>query len=336
MHSGLVSTPHLQIIMTAQEYITATLQTLAKPIPTEDIGNSSIEDAVLSKVMSKKFRKLKADDEAIRIARGAIKQAVENNQPVKIGLLFGGNKLWRFEEAPEIDWAELFSLIYFLRWMKSIASVYPLGAHFEYYSQDISVESLNNIPRSETDLYSETFKSMLAWINPYIPENVQVTYKRHADEYVDLNEYHADIEEAKKIILANNNGELPLLDKAQKAAIELNVKLRSGQDNDPLWRENVELEHQAIFETKTLVPYLTDPTIIPSCPTWYEGTIATGSTKHSYAKFWTAVGVLKKNKDSYDELTLTPNQLELAKFEWEKVNLEGLEGKNFKRIRLIV
>jgi hypothetical protein len=321
--------------MTAQDYILSELQKLAEPMPIDDIGSTPIEEAIFAKVMSKKFRKLKADDTAISITKGAIKYAVAHSKPVKVGLLFGGNKLWRFEEAPQIDWAEFFSLIYYLRWMKSIARVYAPGAHFDYYSQDVSVESLNNVPRSETDQYSETFKLMLEWIRPYMPEKVQVTYRRHADEYTDVSEYYAELEEAKKVVLAKNNGKLPELDDAQKAATELNVKLLPGQDDDPLWREKVELQHQAIFETESLLPYLTDPAIIPTCPTLYPELIATGSTKKSYAKFWAAVGVLEKSDAGFNELVLTPNQLASANFEWQDVNLEGLAGKNFKRIRVL-
>jgi len=43
-------------------------------------------------------------------------------------------------KAPEIDWAELFSLTYFLQWLKSIASVYEPGAYLEYYSEDVVLE----------------------------------------------------------------------------------------------------------------------------------------------------------------------------------------------------
>lgn len=320
--------------MTAQEYILSELQKLAQPVPLEDIDNTPVEDAIYAKVMSKKFRKLKADDKAVEITKGAIKHAVENNEPVKIGLLFGGNKLWRFEEAPEIDWAELFSLMYYLRWMRTIASVYEPGAHFDYYSQDISVETLNNIPRADTDRYQETFKAMLEWMKPYIPERVKVTYRRHADD-VDRATYLKEIEEGKKVIRNKNSGGLPKLDDAQKAATELNVKPRPGQTDDPEWHEKVELEHQAIFETKSLTPYLADPTIIPTCPTIYPELIATGSTKKSYAKFWAAVGGLERSGDSFNELVLTPRQLESADFEWEDVKLEGLIGKNFKRIRVL-
>lgn len=321
--------------MTAQEYIFSELQALASPLPKGEIGRVPVEDAIFAKVMSKKFRKLKADDKTISITKTAIKLAVENKQPVKIGVLFGGNKLWRFEEAPEIDWAELFSLMYYLRWMKTIASVYEYGAHFDYYSQDVSVESLNNVPLSETDRYSEGFKAMLEWIKPYMPQNVKVTYRRHADEYKDVSEYYAEIEDAKKVVLASNGGKLPQLDDAQKTATELNVKLRPGQADDPLWREKVELEHQAIFETKMLQPYLADPALIPTCPTPYPELIATGSTKKSMAKFWAGVGALEKSDRTFSQLVLTPKQLAAADFVWEKVGISGLEGKNFKKIRII-
>lgn len=329
-----MSASHLHFVMTAQDYIISTLNELAKPLTKEQV-KGSLEEAIYAKIMSKKFRKLKVDEDCENLVRKAIKYAVDNKKPVFVGVLFGGNKLWRLDEAPEIDWAELFSLEYFVDWMKSIASVYEYGAHFDYYSQNISVESLNNVPRSETDQYTNTFKDMLEWIKPYMPENVSVTYRLHADEYNDVSEYYSELEESKKQILKNNNGELPKMETAQYAATELNVRLRPHQDDDPLWREKVELEHQAIFGTKSLLPYLTDETLIPTCPTAFPGLIATGSTKSSYAKFWAGAGALLKKGDEYHRVVLTPNQLANSKFEWEAVSIEGLKGKNFHKIRVL-
>lgn len=308
---------------------------MATPVQKVNIGDTPLEEAIFTKVMSKKFRKLKVDDKGIETTKKAIRTAIERKEPVTIGILFGGNKLWRFEEAPEIDWAELFSLTYFVLWIKGIASVYEHGARIEYYSQDISVERLNNIFRSETNKYSETFLSMLDFIKPYLPKGISITYKRHIDEYKDPSTYDKEIEEAKKEILAENKGKLPKLDEHMKAATELNVKLTPKQADDPQWREKVELEHQAIFKTPVLIKYFNDPILVPACPTWYPETIATGSTKRSYAKFWAGVGVLKWENDSFVELVLTPKQLKAADFVWENVNIKGLEGKNFKRVRVV-
>ena len=301
----------------------------------EDIGSVPLEEAIYTKLMSKKFRKLKAGDECIQIAKKAISASVKENKPIRIFQMFGGNKLWRFEEAPEIDWAELFSLTYFIQWSRLIASVYKPGVLFEYFSQDISVESLNNVSRKETDKYSETFKELLEFAKPYFPENVKVIYTRHYDLFKNPDDYIKELDEAKKKILKDNNGQLPKMDEHQLAATELNVKLKSGQADDPQWREKVELEHQAIFITPTLDKYTSDPDIIWTCPTYYPDSVVTGSTKRSYAKFWAAVGALKREKDSYAELVLTPKQLKEATFNWQEIEIKGLEGKNFKRIRIV-
>lgn len=321
--------------MTAQDYILSTLQRLAEPVMPENIGTASPEDGIFAKVMSKKFRKLKADDATVAVTKKAIKLAIKAREPIPINVIFGGNKLWRLDEAPEIDWAELFSTIYLSRWLKSIASVYPPGARLEYFSEDVVLETMNNLPKEETDRYSETFIDMLKWIEAYLPENVSVSYRRYGDEYGDISEYLAELEEAKKKTLAKLGGVLPVLSVAQKAAAELNVRLLPGQADDPLWREKTELIHQSIEQTRTMERYIDDPRYIPACPTYFPGCVATGSTKKSYAKFWVGVGALEKSESSYNELVLTPKQLNSARFNWENVTIEGLNNKNLSRIRVL-
>ena len=53
------------------------------------------------------------------------------------------------------------------------------------------------------------------------------------------------------------------------------------------------------------------------------------------AKFWAGVGALERSEDSYNEIVLTPKQLNAAGFDWEKVELDGLSGKNFSRVRVL-
>jgi hypothetical protein len=321
--------------MTAQEHIISILTQLAEPVQVEDIGSTPLEDAIFAKVMSKKFRKVRADEETVRVAKNAIHTAVENGQPVTVSFLFGGNKLWRFEEAPEIDWAELFAVTYFLRWMKTIASVYPPGARLDFYSEDIAVETLNNVPRAEAEQYSASFRAMLDWLKPYMPKGVSVTYRRYAEEYDSYDDYLAELEVAKRRVLAANDGKLPELSDEQKAATELNVRLLPGQADDPLWREKTEVIHRALEETDTMRRYFNDPSIVMACPTSYSGWVAVGSTKRSYAKFWAAVGALEKSGDGFNELVLTPKQIEAATFNWEPVKLDGLSGKNFSKVRIL-
>jgi len=69
--------------------------------------------------------------------------------------------------------------------------------------------------------------------------------------------------------------------------------------------------------------------MIPACPTYYPGCIATGSYQKILRQFWVAVGALERSNDSYNQLVLTPKQLAEAKFDWEGVGLKGLPGRNF-------
>jgi hypothetical protein len=324
--------------MTTQEYIESRIKNL-KTVPDALLDSKlSTEEQIRAKLMSKKFRKLKATLACESGVERAIKNAVKNNEPLVISFLFGGNKLWRLDEAPEIDWAELFSLFYYVDWLKTVTAVHMPGVVLDYYSQDISVETMNNVPRSETDKYSEGFRKMIEWVSPYLPAGVTVTYRRHFEEFKNPDDYYQELELGKQEILKENNGQLPKLSDEMGAATELNVKLKPDQDKDPEWREKVELEHQAIFRTKTLSDkYLNDQSIVFACPTNYEGAveIITGSTKRSYAKFWAAAGALEATGDTFHELVLTPKQLQAAKFEWQDISIEGLEGKNFIKIRII-
>lgn len=331
----VLSTPHLQIYMTAQEYIVSNLKTLAEPVRPEDIGSLSVEEAIFAKVMSKKFRKLKADEDAVKITRGAIECSVKANKPIAINVIFGGNKLWRLDESPEIDWAEFFCTLYFARWLKSIASVYKPGAYLEYYSEDVVLENMNNLPKVETDQYSETFIAMLEWLKSYLPAGVSFNYKRYGDEYASEADYLAELDEAKAKVLKELGGKLPVLTEHQRAATEMNVRLIPGQKDDPLWREKAELIHQSIERTQTMENYIANPAYIPACPTYFPGCVTTGSTKKSLAKFWVGVGALEQDGDKFKEIILTPKQLEAAKFVWENVHIPGLEGKNFSKVRVV-
>lgn len=321
--------------MTPKDYILSTLEALKTPIVLEDIGSISLEEAIYAKVMSKKFRKVKAAERAVRLTKEAIHLFVAEKKPIRIVQMFGGNKLWRFEEAPEIDWAELFSFTYFMQWSRLIASVYEPGVHFEYFSQDICVESMNNVPREQTDRYSQTFHEMLTVVRPFVPSNIQVSYIRLRDLYESTEQYYRELEVAKQKVLEENNGALPTMTDAMKKATELNVRLKPGQDDDVLWREKVELEHQAIFKTTMLAAYSSDPHMIWTCPTFYDDCVVTGSTKRSFAKFWAGVGALQPEGEKYAELVLTPKQLETIPYLWEDISIPGLDSRNFKKIRIL-
>ena len=322
--------------MTPQQYLEKRLSALREATPGDRSQTSGTAERIHARLLSKKFRKIKASADCEAAVARVIKHCMDANVPIVLSTLFGGNKLWRFDEAPEVVWAELFNLFYYSDWAKTVAAEHAPGVILDYISQDISVASLNNVPRSETDQYSITYRNLIAWLEPYLPTGVSVRYRRHFDAFENPDDYYAELEQGKQEILKENGGQLPKLNEAMKIATELNVRTKSGQDKDPLWREKVELEHQAIFRTKTLNTFFTAPDRISLSPTNYEdsNSIITGSTKRSYAKFWAGVGALERLGDSFGELVLTPSQLENTPMAWGPVAFEGLTGKNFSRVRL--
>ena len=145
--------------------------------PVDFKSDKDLADFIFQIVMSKKFRKYKVTpDDYLNHIKGAIDSSIKNNLPIKFLFPFGGYKLWRLEEAPEADWAELFSMMYFAKWLKPITEVYKPGVHFDFSSDDIVVERLNNIPKSDTESYTKSFWLVVNFLEKYLPNNFKFTF----------------------------------------------------------------------------------------------------------------------------------------------------------------
>jgi hypothetical protein len=120
--------------------------------------------------------------------------------------------------------------------------------------------------------------------------------------------------------------------------IELNAKPNPEERKDPKWKEKNTLLHDAYISlTKREAGYTFLPNkILAFTQPLPSGVfIAVGSTKDSIAKFWTGVGALKERGDDLRQIILSPSQLEKSQFNSENVQIAGLDGKNFKKIRII-
>ncbi len=321
---------------TPKEYILSQLRGLSVEVASPTFQNqTSLVDFLYKSVLSKKFRKYSVTPEYQNYIRSSIELNVKNNQPIKITIVFGGYKLWRFKESPEPDWAELFSMIYYAEWLKPITDAYAPGVWFDFYSDDAIVKYIDNIPREDTERYREVFREILDFMKLYLPGNMKFTLNRVGDQYASEEEFLSDVEDRKKKILEQNGGKLPLLSREQRETLDLNVRLNPGQENDPEWREKVQLMHDAYMQVGKRRPYYRVPDKIVAITKRLDNTIAVGTTKTSIAKFWAGVGALKKRDNGFIETILTPNQLALATVAWEPLALDGLNGKNFKEIRII-
>lgn len=319
--------------MRPEEYIQSQLDKL-KQSSNLQFESKDLSENIFKAVMSKKFRKYSVNPEYIDHIKEAIKLNVEKNEPIKFTLVFGGYKLWRLNETPEVDWAELFSMIYYTNWVKPICEIYKPGVWFDFFSDDVIVPQMNNIDPENTKAYQESFKKLLEFIKPYLPHNLSITLNRVGDQYESLEAFQNNLEENKKAILEKCGDKLPELNEEQKATVELNVRLRPGQDSDPNWREKVQLVHDAYAQSSKRRPYYRteDKLMVITRP--IPNSIAVGTTKHSVMKFWIGAGVLEKNNESFNENIFSPKQLENNKFKWDSITIPNLEGKNFTKIRV--
>lgn len=322
--------------MTAKEFIEKKLNDLKiteKPVQTFK-SQEDLADFIFKSIMSKKFRKFSVLPEYREYIKEAILDSIKNNFPIEFVISFGAYKLWRFEETPEADWAELFTLMYYAKWLKPITEVYKPGVHFDFNSDEIIVERLNNIPIQDTEDYARSFKIVLNFLEKFLPENLKFTLTPIRSSYKP-EEFEKDLKE-EVMKLQEKLGGFPILSDAIKQSVELNVKLKPNQNNDPFWREKVELLHQAYYNVSHWRPYMYGKNKIFVWVNKKNGKrVCVGTTKTSVAKFWVGVGALKKTGDEFLEYVLSPSQLEKSKFEWEDISINELSGKNFKKIRIL-
>jgi hypothetical protein len=294
-----------------------------------------LPEFIYKTITSKKFRKFSIIPEYQEHIKEVITESIKNNLPIKFSFPFGGYKLWRLEETPEVDWAELFTLMYYAKWLKPITEVYEPGIIFDFASDDMIVERMNNIPKKDTELYRKSFNDLIKFLEKYLPKNLKFTFTPISSFYT-TEEFEKDLADKIEKKKEEFKG-LPILDDKRRSMVELNVKLKLGQDEDPLWKEKIELLHQAYYTISKRRPYNRAKNKILVFPTSVKDgkVIAVGTTKTSVAKFWVGIGVLKKKADKFIEYVLSPSQIEKNNLKKENVQIEGLAYKNFKTIKII-
>ena len=321
--------------MTPQQFIEERLAALRMPDKTAQPDD--IVEAIYAIVMSKKFRKYSCTPEQQAGIRRIIELQVKNNKLIRFDFPFGGYKLWRLEEAPEADWAELFTMLYCAKWVKPICDIYEPGILFEFSSEELVIGRMNNLTDEELQAYTQSFQSLIELVNTHVPSNMRFALTFFRD-YFDGNEhFEKELTASMEKHMAQHNGAYRTLPPEEIKSIEMNVRLTSEQEKDPKWREKIDLIHYAFYDIPLFDQSLMEPDkiIVFTTPLPEYLCVAVGSTKTSIAKFWAGVGALQKRGDSYIETVLSPSQLAAAKFDWQPVTLPGLEGKNFERVRVL-
>lgn len=315
--------------MKAEQYIKLELEKLKQPLGLKP--EADLEAQIVQLLLSKKFRKYSANEELIQHIKDSVHECVGKNQPINLTFLHGAYKLWRLEESPEADWAELFALMYYSKYVKPICEIYEPGVWFDFFVDDWIVEKLDNISPAEITTYIESYQAVMDFLRPYQPQNLKMTITPVSSCFSSRAEFDDKLNEKLSSL------PLPELSESAKNMVELNVRPTDTQTDDPLWREKVYQIHDAYLIIKGETGYhrnRLDKIIVFNQPLPSGTSIALGTTKSSIAKFWVGVGALKPADDSYKMIILSPSQLDATTCQWEDINI-GLEGKNFTKIRIL-
>ncbi|MEX0616474.1 MAG: hypothetical protein WD231_01515 [Candidatus Woykebacteria bacterium] len=319
--------------MTVQEYIESSLKNLLEPSGISKPSDQELVEAIYRIVMSKKFRKYSASPELTDQIRGAIKINVEKNLPINFTFPHGAYKLWSLEEAPFPDWAELFAAMYYTKWLKPICEIYTPGVWFDYFVDDIILPKMDNISLADVESYITEYTKIIDFLRSYQPKNFKMTITKFEDQVSSVEDFYESLDERTNALTKTN----PTFSEEDLQAVELNANPTPEQKKDPKWREKIRTIHDAYIGLKRDIGYYYKEDKIPvfSQPLPSGKFIIVGTTKTSIAKFWVGIGALKKMGDSFIEYILSPKQIEKTKFSKEKIAIEGLEGRNFEKIRII-
>ncbi len=325
--------------MTAQDYIQDQLNQLK--IPSDIVPPKSSDElaSVVYKLLtSKKFRKYALSEDYAKHIRDSVSACVAANEPIKIVFFGGCYKLWRLDEAPEADWAELFAYMYFTRWLKPICAVYKPGVWFDFLLDDYIMPRLNNVPEADVEACRASRNILLDFIKQYQPSNLNMTHTGEGSLFASHKNFDDLLERAIKKLSGSLPGGLPSLSESEAASVELNTHATPEQLADPQWREKVELLHSAYYVARNETGYYAPQThkIIAFTQPFAPGIpLAVGSTKDTVAKYWVGIGALRPRDDTYRQYVLSPSQLKNSEFEWQSATFSGLTGKNFSQIRVI-
>jgi hypothetical protein len=268
-------------------------------------------------IFNHKFRKYTANSNLLNKVEKAIEINIEKNEPIKIVFPHGAYKLWRLKEAPEVDWAELFSTMYYTRWLKPICEIYKPGVWFDYFVDDLIIPKIDNLDIKDVNDYLNSYHEILDFLKKYQPNNFKMTITRVGDLFDSPKDFEESVQKNMEI-LGKNPKEIT---KERLTMIKLNRKTKKDDYENPKWIEENALTHDAYLMSKRETNYhFQESKIIAFSNKLPSGTVvAVGTTKSTIAKFWTRVGALKKKQNSYQEYVLSPKQIKNTKFQIEEL-----------------
>lgn len=305
----------------------------------EIIYKKGIQEYILAKLYSKKFRKWHLDDKCKKMVESEVDSALSNGRPIRIFFAQGSYKLWRIKSAPKSNWSEFFNLFYLISYMAQIAVVYKEGVELTYYFLTVLPQIHNNLSEDDVLAYKDSFQKLLNLFAKYLPDNIKIKIETDLDVH-NRKEYNLLLNEA----TTSAKRDFYTWPKAKQddylRRARLNIKWDGVEDWASLTEEekNIKVEEAVLYEyAATQVILEKDKenrgVILSTLPR--EDSIGIGSTSTSIAKHWVGEGVLEEGNGYLHPRILSPSQYEYAKsLKHEVVNVDVVNEDGFSSIEV--
>lgn len=298
---------------------------------------------ILERITSGKFKKNKVEPETLINLTRKVKEAVESQKPLKFTFPFGGYKLFSMPSAPTVDYAEFFTMAYYADYVNQVAEHYRPGVEFYFVSDEVIINRMNNVPQSDIDAYTDSFKKLMELFNQNLPQNIRFKFQRVRDLYTSERELWDEVESFMPEVQNNWQEFTPEKKKSRKDMVLLNFKFDGEKDLTKLRNDDKKLEKLLEDNTTLHDAYMKltkrrgftrgeDKIVVFTKP--INDSITLGTTKYSAVKFWTGLGALGETAGGgFADLVLSPQQLDRP-FREEKIEQPLLPLKSFESIRV--
>lgn len=337
-----------QATMSPQEYLENKLHTCAHYQLSEDerkrIKVIGLRAFLFEQITRKKFRRWKLPEVARAKIEGALDYCLPKKSPLQIRWRFGGYKLWRLSTTPEADWAEFFTIAHIASYLAPILAAYEPGVKMFFMSDDVFVESLDNVPKESTEAYHQSFVKLCETFQKYFPKNFSVEMKRHSSLYPSQEVWRKEFESKIKEIEGtwkNDLSEEKL--KSALATSALNVKWDGVKDLTKLsarekekYIEHGAMLHEALVKVPTVRAFSdNNPAMFSIFGGQLPSVVSIGTTKSSITKFWVGTGVLEDRDGAYYDRILSPKQIEqMQSVKYTEVPINLIPLKNFSSMKV--
>lgn len=129
------------------------------------LNGTNFREQVLNRLFLQKYSKKSQSEKAKKYTTQKVDNILNSKLPFIFCFCFGGYKHFWSPTFPEPDWAEIFTIKYFMEYVLPIAKAYEKGVTIEFESEEVVLSYMNNIPQDNLDRYNKIFLELVNYIN---------------------------------------------------------------------------------------------------------------------------------------------------------------------------